>query len=589
MDNTILKRIFLFFGIAFFIFVVLILLYRSSFQKLNENTRLLIHHLEILDNTEQLLGLITDMEASTRGFALTNEDRFLNPYFISKQQYPEKLKELKTLIGQNLKQRVYLDTLSELISRKVMSMEFIIHLKKSDNFNFGYLEILDESSQLMDSIKIVSAKMKMEEQRWKIYRNLEGSDSIMNTKILSTIFSITAAIILLISLAYILFEIRSKQKVKDVLDAVLQASQSAILSFAAMRQPDGRINDFQCIQYNRIGAAMASSQNEKLIGKTMSEIFPDSLPSGLMEEYIKVVLESKVYKTERFYTHEQKAKWYRIVAVKLEDGITVTYDDITKEKEYEVTLEKYIVELKRSNSELEQFAFVASHDLQEPLRKIQAFGDRLNIKARHLFTDETKVYMDKMLSSSMRMSGLITDLLNFSRLTRSKDQFAVTDLNKIFHEVMSDLELAINKKNALIVFDNFPHAEAVESQMYQLFFNLLSNALKFSKPVEQPVIKVKCEVYSRPVASKIALLPSNQKQYMKLIFSDNGIGFNQQYVDKIFVIFQRLHGKHTYEGTGIGLAICKRIVSIHSGTITAHGTLGKGADFIVELPLLQHK
>lgn len=562
-------------------------MYRSSFNNLNENTRLLIHHLEVLDNTEQLLGLIKDMEAGTRGFALTRDEKFLKPFIIGKEKYPLKLRELKILVGDNEKQLAYLDTLSGLIERKVMSQVFIIHLKRSENFNFGYLDILNESVRLMDSIKVVSEKMKMEEQRWKIYRNLTGSDSIMNTKILSTIFSITAAVILLLSMGYILYEIRSKQKVKDVLDAVLQASQSAILSFEAIRQPDGRINDFQCIQYNKIGASMAAASNEKLLGKTMTEIFPESLPSGLIEEYIKVATSGAVYRSERYYTIDNKGKWYRIVAVKLEDGITVTYDDITKEKEYEVTLEKYIVELKRSNSELEQFAFVASHDLQEPLRKIQSFGDRLNVNARHLFTDEAKVYMDKMLSASLRMSGLITDLLNFSRLVRVKDEFAMTDLNKVLQEVMSDMELAITKKKANIVFEKMPDIEAVESQMYQLFFNLIGNALKFSKADELPEIKIKCEIFSSHLTSKNTMMPSRYKQRIKLSFADNGIGFNQEYVEKIFVIFQRLHNKDSYEGTGIGLAICKRIVSIHEGTITGIGESGKGAEFIVELPIYQ--
>ncbi len=584
MENTILKRIFLVFGMGFIIFIILIFMYKSSFQKLNENTRMLIHNLEVLDKTEQVLGLIKDMEAGVRGYALTGENKFLTPYKIAKERLPVKYGELKILLKDNPRQSYNLDTLQSLMNRKVESHDFIIHLKRSDNLNFGYKSILNESSLLMDSIKVIAAKMKMEEERWRIYRSLEGSDSIMDTKILSTIFSITAVAIMLLSLFYILIEIRSKRKVKDLLNAVLQASQSAILSFSAVRQPDGRINDFTCIQFNRIGATIAAKPETGMIGRTMSDMFPESLESGLLDEYIKVTEAGSAYRTERFYPDEYKGKWYRIVAVKLEDGITVTYDDISKEKEYEVALQKYIIELKRSNNELEQFAFVASHDLQEPLRKIQAFGDRLKVKAGHLLTDETKIYMEKMLSASTRMSGLISDLLNFSRLVRAKDEFVLTDMNTVFQDVMSDLELKISKKQATVTFDKLPEIEAVPSQMYQLFFNLLGNALKFSKEDVPPVISVKSEI----VSVKGARTSSRNNQLLRIKFEDNGIGFDPTYVDKIFVIFQRLHGKHAYEGTGIGLAICKRIVTNHDGIIIATATPGEGAVFTVELPLYQH-
>jgi len=589
MESTrILKRIFLVFGIAFIIVMVLILMYGNSFRKMNDNTRLLIHNLEVLDNTEELLGLIKDMEAGTRGYALTNNEKYLAPFKVTKAIVPEKIRELKVLLKDNPKQQSYLDTIANLIDRKIDSQNFIIHLKKSDNFKFGYQDILAESSSLMDSIKIIAAKMKFEEERWRIYRSMEGSDTIMNTKILSTIFSATALIIMLISLFYILLEIRSKRKVQDLLAAVLQASQSAILSFKAIRQPDERISDFLCLQCNRIGAAMTANPEADLVGRTMIDIFPDSLSSGLLEAYIKVVNEGNVYKTERYYPDNNGGKWYQIVAVKLEDGITVTYDDISKEKEYEVALQKYIVELERSNNELEQFAFVASHDLQEPLRKIQSFGDRLNTKARSLLTDETGLYMDKMLSAATRMSGLISDLLNFSRLVKVNDEFVPTDLNKIMQDVFSDMEIVISQKQAIVTCDNLPVVQAVSSQMYQLFFNLVGNALKFSRNGVRPEIKITSELITIPSALNASMATHKMQKKVRITFADNGIGFDPKYTEKIFVIFQRLHGKHAYEGTGIGLAICKRIVSNHNGEISATAVPGGGAVFKVEIPLSQH-
>jgi len=284
MESTrILKRIFLVFGIAFLIVIILIYMFSSSFSNLNENTRMLIHNLEVLDNTEELLGLVKDMEAGTRGFALTDDPSYLEPFEIAKQNVPGKLKELNYLLKDNPRQMRYLDTITSLIDRKIGSQNFIIHLRKSDNLKFGYQELLDESSLLMDSIKTIAIKMKMEEERWRIYRSFEGSDTVMNTKLLSTIFSVTAVLIMLISMTYILLEIRSKRKVKDLLAAVLEASQSAILSFSAIRQPDNRISDFICLQCNKIGTSMVALPDSKLVGKTMLELFPDSLDSGLME------------------------------------------------------------------------------------------------------------------------------------------------------------------------------------------------------------------------------------------------------------------------------------------------------------------
>ena len=589
MESTnILKRIFLVFGIAFIIIIILFFLYNTNFNRLNENTSMLIHTLDVQDNAEELLGMIKDMESGTRGYTMTDDETYLLPFRIAKEKVPGKIRKLQALVSDNPQQIKYLDTLTLLIEHKIKNQDFIIHLNKSGNFRFGYKEILKESSMLMDSINIITSKMKNEEERKKVYRSLVGSDSVTSTKIVSTIFSATVVIIMMTSLFYILLEIRSKRKVKDLLDAVLEASQSAIISFQAIRQPDGRISDFLCLHSNKVGVTMSASKVTSLVGKTMTEIFPESIHTGLMEEYMKVVLENRVFKSERFYAGTDKGHWYRIIAVKLDDGIMVTFDDISKEKEYEVALQRYISELKRSNNELEQFAFVASHDLQEPLRKIQAFGDRLSTKAGHLLTEETKVYMEKMLSASTRMSGLISDLLNFSRLVRAKNDFVTTDLDRVLQDVLSDLEITIAKKQAVITHNQLPKIEAVSSQMYQLIFNLLGNALKFSKDNVPPRIDIRSELikptgFLRPGEQP----PIQNNQRIRINVTDNGIGFDTKYVDKIFVIFQRLHGKHAYKGTGIGLAICKRIVINHDGNITATGVPGEGSVFTIELPVHQ--
>ena len=587
MESTnILKRIFLVFGIALIIIILLIYLYFTSFNRMNQNNEMLVHTLYMLDNTEELLGMVKDMESGTRGFALTDDESYLKPYQTARVQVPAKLEELRELVKDNPKQQQYFDTLSRLIDLKVKSQDFIIHLQKGGNFRFGYKELLGEASVLMDSIKIISGKIKLEEERWKVYRSIEGSDSVTNTKIVSTIFSVTAVVIMMTSLVYILLEIRSKRKMKDLLDAVLEASQSAIISFQAIRQPDGRISDFRCLHSNKVGARLSATGDHSPVGKTLTAIFPDAHASGQMDEYIRVVLENNVYKSERYYPGKDQGGWYRLVAGKLEDGIMLTLDDISKEKEYEVALQRYIGELKRSNNELEQFAFVASHDLQEPLRKIQAFGDRLHSKASHLLPDESRIYMDKMLTASSRMSGLIADLLNFSRLVRANNDFTSTDLSKVLQDVLSDLEINIIRKQAIITSSKLPVIDAVPSQMYQLLFNLIGNALKFSRDNVIPNIEIRSEQFISSGNGQTGT-PHRYNQWIRLVILDNGIGFDPKYSEKIFVIFQRLHGKHAYDGTGIGLAICKRIVTNHDGTISATGVSGEGAVFTIELPVHQ--
>lgn len=199
----------------------------------------------------------------------------------------------------------------------------------------------------------------------------------------------------------------------------MEATQHGIMSFKAVRDPvNFEIIDFEFIQSNKGGSDLVSIPSDELLGKRLLSVFPGNIEEGLFDAYKLVTENDTVFKTEKYYKHETIDKWLRIVAVKLGDGFTVTFEDISTEKQYEIQLENTIQELKRSNNELEQFAFVASHDLQEPLRKIQSFGDRLKIKSQEELRAESILYVDKMLSAANRMSNLIFDLLSFSRLAK---------------------------------------------------------------------------------------------------------------------------------------------------------------------------
>ncbi len=256
--------------------------------------------------------------------------------------------------------------------------------------------------------------------------------------------------------------------------------------------------------------------------------------------------------------------------------------DLSDRKLAEEKMRRYAQALERSNRELQDFAYVSSHDLQEPLRKIRAFGDRLKIKEGDNLGEKGKDYLDRMLNAATRMQRLITDLLQFSRVgTRSKP-FKMVDLNEVLTGVLSDLEIAIEKSNATIKVDKLPIIEADETQMRQLFQNLISNAMKFRKTDENPSIEIRSEHYQK--TAHLTSTPGDT--LVKIFVKDNGIGFDAKYKDKVFQIFQRLEGRK-FEGSGIGLAICKRIANRHGGDIHAESEIGKGTTFEITLATKQ--
>ena len=238
-------------------------------------------------------------------------------------------------------------------------------------------------------------------------------------------------------------------------------------------------------------------------------------------------------------------------------------------------------ELEASNTELQQYAFIASHDLQEPLRKIITFSQI--VKERFMQNDDAVQYINRIVTSSERMRSLINDLLNYSKIAVMYE-FSVASLKSIVQDVLTDLELSIKEANAEISVDELPSIEIIPDQMRQVFQNILSNAIKFSKPGIPPQIKIWSDFTEEISADNT---PVTKGSYCRIYIADNGIGFNEHYLDKIFTMFQRLHGRTEYEGTGIGLSIVKKIVEKHNGIVTARSQEGQGTTFIIVLPVKQ--
>lgn len=240
----------------------------------------------------------------------------------------------------------------------------------------------------------------------------------------------------------------------------------------------------------------------------------------------------------------------------------------------EAELKVFAAKLEASNRELQDFASVASHDLQEPLRKIQAFGDRLKTKYGDALGDGGRDYLERMQNAAGRMQTLINDLLTFSRVTTKAQPFVAVELGEVIEGVVSDLEARVERSGGSVEVGEMLRLEADPLQMRQLLQNLIGNALKFHKPGEPPLVRVWCE---------------RENELCRVHVSDNGIGFDEKYLDRIFTVFQRLHGRHAYEGTGVGLAVCRRIAERHGGSITAASESGRGSTFVVTLPITQHQ
>jgi PAS domain S-box-containing protein len=284
-----------------------------------------------------------------------------------------------------------------------------------------------------------------------------------------------------------------------------------------------------------------------------------------------------------------------LTALRLQEGIclSIILTDLTDQKNIQKQLELSNQQLEEinqaleiSNNDLQQFASVASHDLQEPLRKIRIYSDLLKRKNFTELTAGGREYVEKIITSSSRMNTLITDVLNYSKLSAGKNQFEHTDLKVLVTELLDDFEIMIKEKNAVITIEYLPCIEANPGQMRQVFQNLISNALKFSKKNIFPAITINAKHFSQ--SNTIA---ENQKEeeFCAVSIKDNGIGFDEKYANNIFTLFKRLHNKDQYEGTGIGLSITKKIIEKHNGTVTVKSKEGEGSEFTIALPVLQKK
>lgn len=368
------------------------------------------------------------------------------------------------------------------------------------------------------------------------------------------------------------------EKSADQLLSFINNAHSGMSHLIPVKDDCGEVIDFRFGITNTAFAAYANQQSSTVRGEMVSKYYPAYRKNGLFDRYKYTYNTGKEIRFETFYEGDNVDAWFDIMCTKMEDGILVTLTNLTTIKKLQINLETLVHELKKSNENLQEFAYVASHDLQEPLRKIQVFAERLKKDAGDELSEENKRVFERMIAATRRMSQLINDLLSYSELTTKPSTFTSINLKDLLQQVLTDLEAIVTEKNGTILVGDLPGVKGDPVQLQQLFQNLISNSLKYSKEEISPVVSINSEIVSKEMNGL-----TNSFNMIKI--SDNGIGFEQQYADRIFKVFHRLHGRSEYPGTGIGLAIVQKVVENHNGYINAEGEPGIGATFRVYLPV----
>lgn len=561
-------------------------------KTLNKSTNSVIHSYQISIELEQLISYLKDAETGIRGYVITRDSTFLAPYNGSREKINNSFIRLKRLTINNKTQKDNLSVLYILMNKKFENFNYT--LEHNIGFELNHEKKFDKNF-ILGKVMMDSIRSKIDEMTSLEKANLKTKNENYSYQIYLTPIFVIVIIFLTLSLMILSYiKINSDVKrLQSANDKLMFSKESSDLSEYLSNNSswiwnlDTNIRTFSDNQYRILGCEPQSF--EPTVENHMKFFHPEDVAS--VEEVVNKILTTGDFETFNYRIIRRdtgEIRYLRSFGKLILDSLgqrnlVGTTSDITEQRLASLKIEERNAELERSNQELASFNHVASHDLQEPLRKIQTFISRFSDEDKNLISDTGKSYLQKIEDSASRMRILIDDLLTFSRTNKSEKIFNPVKLNEVLESTKQELSQVITDKNATITSDNLPEIDAISFQMQQLFTNLIGNSLKYSKEDVTPEINIKCEIVK---ASHYPILKiDDNSKFYKISFADNGMGFDQQYAEKIFVLFSRLHPINNYPGTGIGLTICKKIAENHKGFIFADSVPDEGATFTLFLPI----
>jgi signal transduction histidine kinase len=575
------------FLLAFGLLVIAISLQWYNFRQMTVFTGYVDHTQRIITALAQVSNCFKSAQIYTPNNIYLPQKKYYLLYEEEAGQVYDQLKKAQTLAQNDPIQHARVDSVKQLIDQHWSAL---LQKNIAELIQAGEAWRLDDLYQLH---YLLNKSITYEEQQL-LYRRQELKRSTELTRWFSIGFSVLAiGIIAFAMLAQIQLSHRHR-RLEGFMAAVLNSSKDGIVSYKAVWDK-GRIIDFKIEFANAVTETLLGIKPDQVSGRKLSEIDSFVINSPAFAKYCEVVVSGQSTQFETHSRRDDHQRWFNVQLTKLDDGLTATFHDITDIKLYQEKLRLGIKQLEESNKGLEEFAYVASHDLQEPLRKIQAFGSMLKEQYASVLGAQGNDLISRMEVAAGRMSALIRDLLEYSRLATRQQKVRPHRLNDLIVDVLDSLELVIAEKQAVVDVGELGSVIGDATQLTQLFQNLLTNALKFTKnglngtstesTYVPPYVRIKSKTV-RQTDLPGNFQPANEgREYRLIQVVDNGIGFDAHQADRIFGTFQRLHSKDGYPGTGIGLAIAKKVVENHQGHIIADGKPGEGATFSVYLPV----
>jgi CHASE3 domain sensor protein/nitrogen-specific signal transduction histidine kinase len=599
-DPSVKTRITLIIALIVLLLVSTMLFSISTIKKVKNNLEVQVQTRTAVIALKDNFSLLLAAETAERGYIITADSTYLEPYYETVKRIDSNTNLLRTLLSDHPVQQTNLTALEKFIDLKLAYIEKLIALKNLGNEKeIATVMVSNEGKHIMDDIRAVNRRMQEEEVNRFHGRTVSTAESIEQAKTVFLFEGILSLLITLILAIIIAREFKRRRKIEQELK-VSSERFFKIFNENPIATTLSEIGTNKIVFVNDLFQELFGYSKEEVIGHTSDElkllspqeqarVYPillsylnetrsvEELQALPPEENMKLLLKLKeamgnngleVQYTKKNGKTFDAVLFYDLIEIDGKPYTITSYLDVSKQKKAEKKILDYTMELERKNKEIEQFAYVSSHDLQEPLRSISNFTSLLERKLETHPDQKVHDYMGLITGGVQRMSQLIFDLLEYSRIGNDLEKTKI-DCNQLVNEVLTSLQARIKESGAQIHVAALPVVNGF-GYLQSLFQNLISNGIKFQKPGTTPVVNISAV---------------QQRNHWLFSISDNGIGIEQEYHERIFIIFQRLHSRREYSGTGIGLAQCRKIVELHGGKIWIESEPGKGSTFYFTLPI----